>query len=70
MGTQVWTRLCNSPPAVEGGAPLDCAWVAVPAETYQTSGLTQDQVDAVMGGVIGLIATIIIFALLKKAIES
>ncbi|MED7670974.1 hypothetical protein GXB78_27605 [Pseudomonas moraviensis subsp. stanleyae] len=53
-------------------APSGCAYVQVKSSVLYPDGqwLSQEQVDGIVGGVIGLVATIIVFALLKKAIES
>jgi len=70
----VYIYLCTIPP--DGGTspfPTGCE-IRGPFKSSvlqeDVSGWTQVQVDEVLGGIIGLIVTIIIFALLKKAIES
>lgn len=70
MAAQVWTRLCSTAPAVENGVPLDCAWVAVPAEVYQTTGATKEQYDALFGVILTIVCLVIAFSLIKKAIET
>jgi hypothetical protein len=69
MAGQVWTLLCNTPPATDGGNPTDCAWTAVSPDVYQTGGYTKEQYDELFGAIIGLVVIVLIVWLIKKAIE-
>ena len=71
LGEQVYMRMCNQDPTVTPVGPnLECYWVQVSsAEVMGSTGPTKEQYDALFGAVIAIVVTIVIIALLKKAIE-
>jgi hypothetical protein len=71
LGEQVYMRMCNQDPTVTPVGPaLECYWVQVSsAEVMGTTGFSKEQYDQLFGAVISIVVTIIIVALIKKAIE-
>jgi len=67
---EVYTRICMTPGA-QGSLPTDCVYVLVKGEVFfpPDTGLNKEQWDELFGAIIGVVVLVIIFAILKKAIE-
>lgn len=68
---KVWIVICQNGPIEGSSTPSNCAYELVPSSSFAdtSAGMTKDQYDEIFGLVIGIIVTIIIIALMKKAIE-
>ena len=71
LSEQVYMRMCNQDPTVTPVGPnLECYWVQVSAaEVMGSTGPTKEQYDALFGAVLMIVAMVVAFALIKKAIE-
>lgn len=67
----VFMVVCLSPGTSEGGVPSNCIYTEVKSSTLYPpdSGMTKQQLDDLIGAVMYIVVIIIIFGLLKKAIE-
>ncbi|TWC55722.1 hypothetical protein FBY04_109143 [Pseudomonas sp. SJZ080] len=67
----VYMVVCLNPGSAEGGSPTNCIYTEVKSSTLYPaeSGMTEQQLDDLIGAVMYLVVMIIIFGLLKKAIE-
>jgi hypothetical protein len=67
---KVWIVICQNGPIEGSSTPSNCAYELVPSSSFaESAGMTKDQYDELFGAVISIIVTIIIIALIKKAIE-
>lgn len=68
---KVWIVVCQSGPTEGSATPTNCAYELVPSSSFAetSAGMTKEQYDDIFGAIISIVVTIIIFALLKKAIE-
>jgi hypothetical protein len=68
---KVWIVVCQNGPTEGSATPTNCAYELVPSSSFAetSAGMTKEQYDDIFGAIISIVVTIIIFALLKKAIE-
>lgn len=68
-GEIVWTGICNIDPNQPSETPLSCKWIAVETSVFDSTGPSKEQYDQLFGAVMLVVVTIIIIALIKRAIE-
>lgn len=68
---KVWIVICQNGPTEGSATPTNCAYELVPSSSFAetSAGMTKDQYDEIFGLIIGIVVTIIIVCLMKKAIE-
>lgn len=68
---KVWIVVCKSGFAPGAATPSDCVYEEISSSVLQADslGMTKEQYDEVFGAIAGLICIILVFSLLKKAIE-
>ena len=67
---KVWIVICQNGPVEGSATPTNCAYELVPSSSFADSaGITKQQWDDIFGAILGIVVTIIIIALMKKAIE-
>lgn len=66
----VYMVVCLNPGATEGSAPSNCIYTEVKSSVLsETTGLTKQQYDELIGAVMMFVVIILIIGLIKKAIE-
>lgn len=68
---KVWIVVCKSGFAPGAATPSDCVYEEIPSSVLQVDnlGMTKEQYDELFGAIAGVIVIILIFGLLKRAIE-
>jgi len=68
---KIWAYVCLQPPQPPQDYPWDCYYMEVQSAALNPTetGPTKEQYDAMFGAILMVVALVIAFGLIKKAIE-
>jgi hypothetical protein len=71
LPAKIYVNACMQPPPEGNPYPWDCQYMEVDSSIFQpqSAGPTKEQYDAIFGAVLAIVALVIAFGLIKKAIE-